>query len=396
MHLLHLSLTNFRNFIRLETDLKEGPTILVGDNAQGKTSLLEAMYYLAEATSPHATHDRQVINFHALNDSPPVARIVAKIYKSDRLQRLEIRLILEPVGGAGDVRLRKEILVNGVKRRKNQLAGTFNAVLFLPKNLSIVEGSPSERRKYLNSALVQSDPAYANALSKYQKVIPQRNALLKKLLHASSHHELVYWDEQLAELGASIMLSRALALRELEKYAADIHRDLARDDQTLRLEYLPSYNPASLPNNQPTQPETDLASLSTETLKDGLLGELARIREAELRRGVSILGPHRDDILFSLDGVDLRSYGSRGQNRTAMLALKLGEVQWHYVQTKEWPVLLLDEVLAELDPQRRDDLLERVGKVSQAILTTADIHMVNNRFRQQAELWEIRGGQISR
>jgi len=396
MHLLHLSLTNFRNFIRLETDLKEGPTILVGKNAQGKTSLLEAMYYLSEANSPHATSDRQLINFLALEDSPPVARIVAEISKSDRLQRLEIRLILEPVGQAGDVRLRKEILINGLKRRTNELAGTFNAVLFLPMNLIIVEGSPNERRKYLNSALVQSDPVYADALAKYHKVVPQRNALLKRLQErVSSHDELEYWDEQLADLGATIMRLRAHALHDLEKYAAEIHRSLTRSDENLRLEYLPSYN-QPLPNSQLRLTELDFASLSRETLKEGLLSELERVRQAEIRRGASILGPHRDDIRFSLDGVDLRAYGSRGQNRTAMMAVKLGEVRWHYARTKEWPVLLLDEVLAELDPVRRDDLLERVGKVSQAILTTADIDMVNSQFRQQAEIWRISEGRISR
>ena len=127
-----------------------------------------------------------------------------------------------------------------------------------------------------------------------------------------------------------------------------------------------------------------------------MLRELKKIRPAEIRRGVSLLGPHRDDFRFSVDGMDLRTYGSRGQNRTAMMALKLGEVQWHYEQTKEWPVLLLDEVLAELDPQRRDDLLQRVEKVSQAILTTADINMVNSQFREQAQIWKISNGQIHR
>lgn len=397
MHLLHLSLTNFRNFIHLDTDLNQGPTILVGENAQGKTSLLEAIYYLAEANSPHASNDRQLINFLALEDSPPVARIVAEISKSDRLQRLEIRLILEPVGEAGDRRLRKEILINGIKRRTNELAGSFNAVLFLPKNLIIVEGSPSERRKYLNSALVQSDPVYADALATYQKVISQRNALLKKLQkRASSPDELEYWDEQLANLGATLMHLRALALRQLEKYAAEIHRNLTRSDDNLRLEYLPSYNQFPLPHNQLTETDVEFAVLSRETLRNGLLRELKKIRPAEIRRGVSLLGPHRDDFRFSVDGMDLRTYGSRGQNRTAMMALKLGEVQWHYEQTKEWPVLLLDEVLAELDPQRRDDLLQRVEKVSQAILTTADINMVNSQFREQAQIWKISNGQIHR
>jgi DNA replication and repair protein RecF len=181
MQISHLSLTNFRNFIRLETDFPTGPTILVGQNAQGKTSLLEALFYLSGATSPHASSDRQLINFLALKEKPPFSRLVAEITKGERLHRYEIRIVLEPTSANRDLRIKKEILINGIKRRARDLAGGFNTVLFLPQDMRVVEGPPGERRKFINNALSQSDPTYSAALLEYGKVLSQRNALLKNL-----------------------------------------------------------------------------------------------------------------------------------------------------------------------------------------------------------------------
>jgi DNA replication and repair protein RecF len=167
MQLTHLSLTNFRNFVRLETDVAPGPTLLFGDNAQGKTSLLEAIYYLTAASSPHTTSDRQLINFLALREPAPFARIVAEIQRGDRLGRIEIRLTVEAEASSPDGRLKKEILINGVKRRISDLAGAFNAVLFLPQDLKVVEGSPSDRRRHLDATLSQADPVYTDSLSRW-------------------------------------------------------------------------------------------------------------------------------------------------------------------------------------------------------------------------------------
>lgn len=398
MQLVHLSLTNFRNFVRLETEIPSGATLLVGANAQGKTSLLESIYYLAGAGSPHATHDRQLINFLALRQDRPFARLSAEVRRGDRLQRIEIRIIQDTAAAPGEQRLHKEILINGVKRRVADLATGINAVLFLPQDLRVIEGSPGDRRRYLDAILSQAEIAYAEALSEYAKVLSQRNALLKQLQDRNgSDEQMQFWDEQLAEFGATLIRSRALALIEIERLAASIHSELSRGQETLRLDYLPAFDPVGNPEAQlglPLHTPVDRTGIARTVIRDGLLQALQACRREEIARGVTMLGPHRDDIRFSANGIDLRYYGSRGQNRTAMLSAKLAETEWLCSRTGEWPVLLLDEVLAELDADRRSDLLGRIAAAPQALLTAADAEMFTPAFRERANIWKIDAGQL--
>ena len=398
MLISHLSLTNFRNFIRLERDLPEGSTILVGANAQGKTSLLEAIHYLAGATSPHSTNDRQLINFLSLQETTPFARIVAEFRRQDRLHRIEIRIRLESTGTLGEHRLRKEILINGLKKKVGDLSGLFNVVMFLPQDMGVIEGSPDGRRRYLDFTLSQADPVYAQTRQEYAKVLTQRNALLKHLQERNLiNDEMTFWNEKIADLGATLMLSRAHALLELEQTVTQIHTELTRNDERLRLVYKPSYDPEPKPQGQlglPMESNMDWTKLSREKIKFGFLEALQASRRDEIRRGMTLLGPHRDDFRFMVNGIDLHLYGSRGQNRTAMLAVKLAEVEWLHTRTGEWPVLLLDEVLAELDPVRRADLLMRLQTVHQALLTSADLMMFSEDFREGATIWEISAGTI--
>ncbi len=398
MLLSHLSLTNFRNFIRLEADFHSGSTILVGANAQGKTSLLEAIYYLAGATSPHATSDRQLINFSTLTEALPFARIAAEFHLQDRLQRIEIRIVLEPLSPLGEIRLKKEILINGLKKRVSDLSGIFNVVMFLPQDMRIIEGPPEARRRSLDFTLSQADPKYAAVCQEYAKVLSQRNALLKQLQERSAIlDELAFWDEQIADHGATIIYSRAVALNELEEITDRIHSELTRSGERLRLMYKPSYFPDTTPENQlglPLETTLDLSTISWEKLRKGLRSALQDSRKTEIQRGMTLLGPHRDDIRIHTDGIDLHFYGSRGQNRTAMLASKLGEAEWLLKKTGDWPVLLLDEVLAELDLDRREDLLSRLETAHQALLTAADLSMFTKTFRKKATIWQISGGRI--
>jgi DNA replication and repair protein RecF len=397
MLLEHLSLTNVRNFIRLETEVLPGATLIVGANAQGKTSLLEAVYYLARASSPHVQSDRQLVNFLALREPEPFARMVAEFRRADRPQRVEIRLILEPGNDFTEPHLHREVLLNGVRRRVSDLAGGLHAVLFLPQDLRVLEGPPSERRQHLDSSLAQADAAYAEALSEYGKVLAQRNALLRQLGEQGNQtSQLSFWDEELAEHGANLIRGRALALAEQDRLAAPIHHDLTRGRETLHLEYMPSYDPLP-PSTQlglPLQAAPDRTVISRQTIRDGLLRALEDRRPEDLARGSTSLGPHRDDFRFTSNGIDLRAYGSRGQNRTAMLALKLAEVEWLHQRTSEWPVLLLDEVLAELDGERRQDLLQRVTALPQAMVTTADPEMFDGEFRRRATVWEVSAGAL--
>lgn len=400
MLIRHLSLTNFRLYARLEAGLPAGPLILVGANAQGKTSLLEAVYYLATGQSHHATSDRQLINFLTLRtESLPFARIVAEaVGQQDATpKRLEIRLILDPTQ-TGESRLRKEVLVNSVKRRVSDLAGQVNGVLFLPQDLTIIEGSPSDRRRYIDLALGQVDPTYAFALSEYSKVLTQRNALLKQLQERGGPDgQLEFWDDRLCEHGALIFNARAAALADLETLASAIHRDLTRGADGLRLAYHPAYDPAGAPEGQlglPLDVPVHRVGLATADVQAGLRQRLQATRAEELARGMTLCGPHRDEIRFLANGIDLGTYGSRGQARTAVLALKLAEVEWMRTQSGEWPILLLDEVLAELDVNRRRELLARLGGAEQCLLTTTDLTLFPPDFVARATVWEVEAGRI--
>ena len=396
MQLLHLSLTNFRNFVRLETELPAGPTLLIGDNAQGKTSLLEAIYYLSGSSSPHSSSDRQLINFLALEKPNSFSRLVAEVRRGERIHRLEIRLILDDQRTG---RLRKEILINGVKRRVADLARAFNAVMFLPQDLQIIEGSPGGRRRFLDQIISQADPVYGNALTEYGKVLSQRNALLKQLQQRSrGGDQVAVWDEQLVEHGATLIRSRALALQELESIARPIHEKLTRGRENLQLIYQPAFNPLTDSTDQlelEIDDQLDISRISLHEIQERMLAALQRARSEEIQRGVTRLGPHRDDILFQASGLNLHLYGSRGQNRSAMLSTKMAEVEWLHQRTSHWPMLLLDEVLAELDADRRRDLLEYVGQVRQSVLTAADQDMFTEDFCQRATLWQVKAGTLS-
>jgi DNA replication and repair protein RecF len=407
MYLTHLSLTNYRNFARLDLDVPCGPILLVGENAQGKTSLLEAIYYLAALTSFHASSDRELISFHAEQEPLAVARIVADFRHTQPenslagsrhagSHRLEIRLIRDATNGAP--RMRKEILLDGVPRKMSEVYGTFIAVLFLPQMLNVVEGSPEDRRRYLNLSLGQVWPRYADHLADYNRVLTQRNALLKSLSEQGGDPaQLDYWDEQLAAFGAQIIYARIQAIQELERLARPLHSQLTRGQELLRLDYQPSYDPfptSPLQIELPMNFSVDRSGIPIEKIRSGFLAHLQRSRSEEIPRGVTRTGPHRDELRFISNGIDLGIYGSRGQGRTAVLSIKLAEVAWMKEKTGQWPVLLLDEVLAELDPARRVDLLSRLMDSEQAMLTTTDLDLFSADYVRRARVWQIQAGQL--
>jgi DNA replication and repair protein RecF len=396
MHLTHLSLTNYRNFTRFDVDVPQGVLLVVGANAQGKTSLLESIYFLATFTAFHAEYDRQVINFLAAQEPLAVARIVADYQRGGQAHRLEVRVIQES-NGSGE-RVRKEILLDGTRRKINEVFRQFNAVLFLPHMLRIIEGSPEERRRYLNFALAQVHPDYAAYLSIYSQTLSQRNALLKQLYERNGDvGQLIYWDEQLVQAGAHLIQARIQAVQSLERLAANLHLELTRSKEVLRLVYQPAFDPLPQPGNQfalPMDTPVDRSGLSFEMIYQGFLEALTANHAEEIQRGVTTIGPHRDELRFLANGIDLGQYGSRGQIRTAMLSMKLAEVAWMKERTGDWPVLLLDEVLAELDLERRSDLLERLAGTQQALLTTTDLDLFEPDFVRKAALWQIRTGRL--
>jgi DNA replication and repair protein RecF len=401
MYLKHLSLTNFRNFARLDLDMPRRVVVLVGSNAQGKTSLLEAVYFMAAFTSFQTHADRQLVNFIAAREARKqvvVGRLVADFQRGRSSQRLEARLIMEPTGVNG-VRLRKEVLLDGIKRSLSDVIGQFNAVVFVPQMSQIIEGGPEERRRYLNLTLAQTIPAYVRAISEYNQALSQRNALLKALNERPGNSEqLGVWDEALARLGAQIILWRIQAVQEIERLAARVHHELTRGKEVLRLSYEPAFDPLPQPEGQlglKMDTPVDRSGLEVEEIRAGFVEKLASLRREEIARGMTTIGPHRDELRFLANSIDLGNYGSRGQIRTALLALKLAEVNWMKQRTGEWPVILLDEVMAELDLERRADLLAYLSKSEQVLFTTTDLNLFTADFAKSAEIWDVHGGAVS-
>jgi len=398
MYLKHLSLTNFRSFSRLDVDFPREIFLLVGDNAQGKTTLLEAIYFLSTFTSFHASSDRQLISFSEPENSLAVGRVVGEIQRRDQVRRIEARLIREPNGVNGGTRFRKEVLLDGVKRKVSEVIGQLNAVLFLPQMARIIEEGPSDRRRYLDMLISQVSPSYVTHLSDYQQTLTQRNALLKQLAERGGDHgQLAVWDGMLARHGAYIMCERIRAIREVEVEAKRVHYDLTKGQEVLRLDYQPAYDPLSPPEGQmalPVSSAADRSGFSVEEIETGMLDVLKKTHRAEIARGVTTIGPHRDELRFLSNQVDLGDYGSRGQGRTALLAMKLAEVKWLHQRSGEWPVLLLDETMSELDIERRKDLLTALSECDQAILTATDLSMVDSTFVQDHPVWFVSGGVV--
>src|SRR5258706_1736805 len=398
MYLKHLSLTNFRSLTRLDVDLPRQVAVLVGRNAQGKTSVLEAIYFLAAFTSFQTHVDRQIVNFHEAKNPLAVTRLVADYQRGNIKHHLEVRLILEPSGVNGQ-RLRKEILLDGAKRHANDVIGHFNAVIFVPQMSQIIEGGPEERRHYLNLALAQAIHSYARVLNEYSQALTQRNALLKILNERGGDaNQLQVWDEALVKFGAQIILWRIEAIQQIERLASRVHHELTRGTEILRLAYEPAYDPLPKPNGQlglKLDTAIDRSSIELDEIQSGFLERLKSLRGEEIARGVTTIGPHRDDMRFVINKADVSDYGSRGQMRTTLLALKLAEVEWMKERTGEWPVILLDEVMAELDAHRRADLLKYVDKDQQVLFTTPDLNLFTPEFHEHSEIWDVQNGAVN-
>jgi DNA replication and repair protein RecF len=401
MRIVRLSLANFRNYIRLETAFPRGAILLAGPNAQGKTSLLEAVYLFTHARSPLAENDRQLINFLALREEQPFARLEAEVEGNTGALRLELRLFFERTA-SGEQRFRKDVLVNSVRRKPSELPGVFRALLFLPQELRVIDGAPAERRRHLDEAVAQADASYRTALWEYHHALTQRNALLRALQEdGGDGAQLDVWDEPLAEFGAALLLGRARALAEIEALAAPLHRRLTHGSESLHLRYCPAWDPAhplgeadDPQRGLPIEAAVDHTKWTPDEVRGMFLESLRRTRRLSIRRGVTVAGPHRDEIRFLANGIDLTSYGSRGQARTALLALKLAEVEWLRARGGEWPVLLLDEVFSELDTHRREDLLGDLERADQVFTTASDPEMLPASYRERAKAWWVEGGTL--
>ena len=407
MHITRLSLTNFRNYGRLELDFPTGPVLIHGNNAQGKTNLLEAVYYLATTKSPHADQDQQMINWVAMEVDDPVivGRLVAQL-STDRGEKvIEMRLIYERNqsfrNGRGS--FRREALVDKRKVRLMDLLGHVRVVMFLPEDVQLITGAPRQRRRYLDITLCQIDPLYCRTLSNYNKVLEQRNALLRQIAEGLSSREMLpIYTEKLVELGSQVLTRRAQFVDELARDVHRIHYEaLTEGRETVRLNYLPGLWRSNKSGNYGEDADVkewtawwQMNSQDHTAVAAGFAEAVEAALKADLRRGATTVGPHRDDWQFLLNGRSLSSYGSRGQQRTAILALKMAEINWMARQTGETPILLLDEVVAELDAQRRALLLDYVKDANQALLTATDPTMFSRDFLRNSSSFLVENGRV--
>lgn len=383
--LLHrLVLENFRNLASLDLSLEPGRTVLHGRNAQGKTNLLEAVHLLAAAKSLRAQHERDLISWSVLADDLPYTRVRGDFDGDGVSLRLEFALQLEPAEDAspdGEPRLSKRLRVNGAPRRPVDFVGEIQAVLFEPQDIELVYGPPSSRRRHLDMALSQADRPLLHDLQRYQRILTQRNHLLKSIREGrTSPAELVTWDDLLIEAGAVIIAARAAALAALDASAARLHTQLTAGAERLRLLYAPSF---------PCPPEGGAPQI-----QDAFRQALAATTGRERQFGATIAGPHRDDVVFELGGASLAAFGSRGQHRLATVALKLAEAEYMTQRTGTQPILLLDDILSELDADRRGFLLDRVADYPQALITTADLPSLQGTLLRDTVVREVVAGAV--
>ncbi len=410
MHLTRLALTNFRNYAHLELELAPGLTLLQGNNACGKTNLLEALFYLATAHSPHAGAERELIRWGASAEPIPFARVESEVVKAkgDRTQ-LEIVLVQASEAnerhrsgwserGGANGRVTKRIKVNGVPKRALDLLGELIVVLFLPEDLDLVFGSPGDRRRYLDTTLSQIDRRYGRALSKYTQVLEQRNSLLRDLRERPFNpSELAVWDQQLIAEGAYLVARRAAAVEQYNALTAGIHPRLTGGREQLRLVYQPS---VSLDTPAPSHQASLFSDAGTGAITARFARQLEEMRPRELGAGLTLVGPHRDDLRFLIQRaeeqalMDAITYASRGQGRTIALSLKLAEVDLMRRETGEEPVLLLDDVMSELDAPRRNALAQTVIDSPQAIITATDLADFTDEFLSRACILRVCDGLI--
>jgi DNA replication and repair protein RecF len=352
-----LRLKNHRNYAQLDLIPGPGVNVFIGANGQGKTNLLEAVAMLALSTSPRARRELELIGPVA-----PMSRIEGDVESSGLRAELAITLTLE-----GD-RARRAIEVDGVRRRAFDLPGRFRVTLFWPDDLGLIKAGPELRRRFLNQMLVQVEPGYGRALAGLKRVLEQRNSLLKKIAAGEEGMDVLEaFNQELVRLGTEVAAARLSAVHELTPDAAMYHAQIAGQE---RLEI--SYE----------GPPPDLAEAVHNSLAE------------DLRRGSTTIGPHHDDLLVLLGGKDARSYASQGQQRTAVVSLKLAEAALVARRTGERPVLLLDDVLSELDAERRSALLSQVAGEGQVVITSVETGPFPPGLLANARVWTVEQGRI--
>jgi DNA replication and repair protein RecF len=368
MKVSSLSLRNYRNYASVDLQTNHRVNVFIGQNAQGKTNLLEAIYMIALTKSHRTSKDKELIRWN--EDHAVLSAMVERKYGDCRLQL--------DIANQG-----KKAKINGLEQRKlSEYIGTLNVVLFAPEDLEIVKGSPGVRRRFLDMEIAQVHPSYLHSLNQYHKVLNQRNNFLKSgnAHKASNEPLLAVWNEQLASYGSKIMIKRQGFITKLQGWAESIHRGITGGTEQLDIGYVPS---------------VDMNATEEETvLFDRFMIKLSQTKEQELRRGATMVGPHRDDLSFRINGKDAYSFGSQGQQRTTALSLKLAEIELIQQETGEYPVLLLDDVLSELDRHRQTQLIETFRSKVQTFITTTGVEGIHMEALDDVLLFHVNEGSV--
>jgi DNA replication and repair protein RecF len=388
LYVSKLQLQNFRNYH--EIDLRAGPgnLLFIGENAQGKSNLLEALYLLATARSARASSDVEMVGWQVEAQPQPVARVAGDVERRAGHVQLEAAIIGPAPSLSGQsLRAGKRFRVNGIPRRAIDLIGNLHAVLFTAEDMQIIGGPPSERRRYLDLTISQLDRRYYAASQRYARVLQQRNAGLRRVKEGlASVDELAFWDESLVKEGAVIVSFRLRYAERLADHAMRAHAELSGEAaEVLETAYQPRLEgdwPDLGPRSDPAQAEAALRA------------SLRSLQRREVGAGMTLAGPHRDEVAIDLNGLPASSFGSRAQVRTATLALKLAEARLLAEDGSDPPVLLLDDIVSELDEKRRRSVLAGITDFDQVWLTAADTAGLPPEFLDAADRYRVAGGKV--
>ena len=353
----------------------------MGNNGQGKSNFLEAIYMLSVAKSYRGNTERDLItegSVHGLSYS----KIACDIQLEEKSTKLEIHYQCEPSDNNDGFIAQKFIKIDGIPKRASDFVGHLNSVLFSVAELDLVFGTPSSRRRYLNILISQIDKNYLKNLLDFQKINSQRNSLLKLIREGNSQeNELSYWDSQSAKLATDLIIKRVEILENLSNLSNPIHKEMSNLKENMFCSYLPSSN--------------EMYPMNPEKCFDFICSKLISNRSRDISSGTTSIGPHRDDFQIFINNLDSHRFSSRGQARTAVLALKFAEAEILKQSRNTTPILLLDDLLSELDLERREQILDMTKKFDQSIITTAEPEIISAEFKNQSNLLEIKNGEIS-
>lgn len=370
MYIEQLQLKNYRNYQDFECQFENKVNVILGENAQGKTNVMESIYVLAMAKSHRTSNDKELISW-----DKEYAKIEGRVKKQHG--SLPLQLIISKKG--------KSAKCNHIEQQKlSQYIGNMNVVMFAPEDLNLVKGSPQVRRRFIDMEIGQVSPIYLHDIGQFQKLLQQRNHYLKGLQSKKQTNLMMLdiYTEQFIKLAAKIIFKRFEFIRLLEKWAIPIHQGISRGLETLKMEYKASVDVLE---------GQDLSKM-IEVFEEKYL----KVKNKEIERGVTLFGPHRDDLLFFVNGRDVQTFGSQGQQRTTALSLKLAEIELIRSEIKEYPILLLDDVLSELDDYRQSHLLNTIQGKVQTFVTTTSVDGIDHQTLKGASTFRVESGNMKR